>query len=88
MKTPDEYQKIVEEARENPEVLAKTKEYAANYRKLINNITLLVKQRYDSFFKSYYSPEKVEEIKRILLNQKKIKRKNIRNFIYLMNNWI
>lgn len=42
MKTPDEYQKIVEEARENPEVLAKTKEYAANYRKLINNITLLV----------------------------------------------
>jgi hypothetical protein len=88
MKTPDEYQKIVEEARENPEVLAKTKEYAANYRKLINNITLLVKQRYDSFFKSYYSPEKVEEIKKILLNQKKIKRKNIRNFIYLMNNWI
>lgn len=88
MKTPDEYQKIVEEARENPEVLAKTKEYAANYRKLINNITLLVKQRYDSFFKSYYSPEKVEEIKKILLNQKNIKRKNIRNFIYLMNNWI
>ena len=56
MKTPDDYQKIVEEARENPEVLAKTKEYAANYRKLINNITLLVEQRYDSFFKSYYSP--------------------------------
>jgi len=75
MKTPDEYQKIVEEARENPEVLAKTKEYAANYRKLINNITLLVEQRYDSFFKSYYSPEKVEEIKKNLTKSKEEKKK-------------
>lgn len=75
MKTPDEYQKIVEEARENPEVLAKTKEYAANYRKLINNITLLVEQRYDSFFKSYYSPEKVEEIKKNLTKSKEDKKK-------------
>ena len=77
MKTPDEYQKIVEEARENPEVLAKTKEYAANYRKLINNITLLVKQRYDSFFKSYYSPEKVEEIKKNLTKSKEYKELHI-----------
>lgn len=76
MKTPDEYQKIVEEARENPEVLAKTKEYAANYRKLVNNITLLVKQRYDSFFKSYYSPEKVEEIKKNLTKSKEDKKKD------------
>lgn len=75
MKTPDEYQKIVEEARENPEVLAKTKEYAANYRKLINNITLLVEQRYDGFFKSYYSPEKVEEIKKNLTKSKEDKKK-------------
>ena len=75
MKTPDDYQKIVEEARENPEVLAKTKEYAANYRKLINNITLLVEQRYDSFFKSYYSPEKVEEIKKNLTKSKEDKKK-------------
>lgn len=75
MKTPDDYQKIVEEARENPEVLAKTKEYAANYRKLINNITLLVEQRYDSFFKSYYSPEKVEEIKKNLTKSKEEKKK-------------
>ncbi len=75
MKTPDEYQKIVEEARENPDVLAKTKEYAANYRKLVNNITLLVKQRYDSFFKSYYSPEKVEEIKKNLTKSKEDKKK-------------
>ena len=76
MKTPDEYQKIVEEARENPDVLAKTKEYAANYRKLVNNITLLVKQRYDSFFKSYYSPEKVEEIKKNLTKSKEDKKKD------------
>ena len=75
MKTPDEYQKIVEEARENPEVLIKTKEYAANYRKLVNNITLLVEQRYDSFFKSYYSPEKVEEIKKNLTKSKEDKKK-------------
>lgn len=75
MKTPDEYQKIVEEARENPDVLAKTKEYAANYRKLVNNITLLVEQRYDSFFKSYYSPEKVEEIKKNLTKSKEEKKK-------------
>lgn len=75
MKTPDDYQEIVERARENPEVLAKTKEYAANYRKLINNITLLVKQRYDSFFKSYYSPEKVEEIKKNLTKSKEDKKK-------------
>ena len=75
MKTPDEYQKIVEEARENPEVLAKTKEYAANYRKLVNNITLLVEQRYDGFFKSYYSPEKVEEIKKNLTKSKEDKKK-------------
>lgn len=75
MKTPDEYQKIVEEARENPEVLIKTKEYAANYRKLVNNITLLVEQRYDSFFKSYYSPEKVEEIKKNLTKSKEEKKK-------------
>lgn len=75
MKTPDEYQKIVEEARENPEVLAKTKEYAANYRKLINNITLLVEQRYDGFFKTYYSPEKVEEIKKNLTKSKEDKKK-------------
>lgn len=75
MKTPDEYQKIVEEARENPDVLAKTKEYAANYRKLINNITLLVEQRYDGFFKSYYSPEKVEEIKKNLTKSKEDKKK-------------
>lgn len=75
MKTPDNYQEIVEEARENPEVLAKTKEYAANYRKLINNITLLVEQRYDSFFKSYYSPEKVEEIKKNLTKSKEEKKK-------------
>lgn len=75
MKTPDEYQKIVEEARENPDVLAKTKEYAANYRKLVNNITLLVEQRYDSFFKSYYSPEKVEEIKKNLTKSKEDKKK-------------
>lgn len=75
MKTPDDYQKIVEEARENPEVLAKTKEYAANYRKLVNNITLLVEQRYDSFFKSYYSPEKVEEIKKNLTKSKEEKKK-------------
>lgn len=75
MKTPDEYQKIVEEARKNPEVLTKTKEYAANYRKLINNITLLVEQRYDSFFKSYYSPEKVEEIKKNLTKSKEEKKK-------------
>lgn len=75
MKTPDEYQKIVEEARENPEVLAKTKEYAANYRKLVNNITLLVEQRYDSFFKSYYSTEKVEEIKKNLTKSKEDKKK-------------
>lgn len=75
MKTPAEYQKIVEEARENPEVLAKTKEYAANYRKLVNNITLLVEQRYDSFFKSYYSPEKVEEIKKNLTKSKEEKKK-------------
>ena len=75
MKTPDEYQKIVEEARENPDVLAKTKEYATNYRKLVNNITLLVEQRYDSFFKSYYSPEKVEEIKKNLTKSKEEKKK-------------
>lgn len=75
MKTPDNYQEIVERARENPEVLAKTKEYAANYRKLINNITLLVEQRYDSFFKSYYSPEKVEEIKKNLTKSKEDKKK-------------
>lgn len=75
MKTPDNYQEIVERARENPEVLAKTKEYAANYRKLINNITLLVEQRYDSFFKSYYSPEKVEEIKKNLTKSKEEKKK-------------
>lgn len=75
MKTPDDYQEIVERARENPEVLAKTKEYAANYRKLINNITLLVEQRYDSFFKSYYSPEKVEEIKKNLTKSKEEKKK-------------
>lgn len=75
MKTPDDYQEIVERARENPEVLAKTKEYAANYRKLINNITLLVEQRYDSFFKSYYSSEKVEEIKKNLTKSKEEKKK-------------
>ena len=75
MKTPDEYQKIVEESRENPDVLTKTKEYAANYRKLVNNITLLVEQRYDSFFKSYYSPEKVEEIKKNLTKSKEDKKK-------------
>lgn len=75
MKTPDEYQKIVEEARENPELLIKTKEYAANYRKLINNITLLVEQRYDGFFKTYYSPEKVEEIKKNLTKSKEDKKK-------------
>lgn len=75
MKTPDEYQEVVERARENPEVLTKTKEYAANYRKLINNITLLVEQRYDSFFKSYYSTEKVEEIKKNLTKSKKEKKK-------------
>ena len=75
MKTPDEYQEVVERARENPEVLTKTKEYAANYRKLINNITLLVEQRYDSFFKSYYSPEKVEEIKKNLTKSKEEKKK-------------
>lgn len=75
MKTPDEYQRIVEEARENPEVLAKTEEYAANYRKLVNNITLLVEQRYDGFFKSYYSPEKVEEIKKNLTKSKEEKKK-------------
>lgn len=75
MKTPDEYQRIVEEARENPEVLTKTKEYAANYRKLVNNITLLVEQRYDSFFKSYYSTEKVEEIKKNLTKSKEEKKK-------------
>lgn len=75
MKTPDEYQKIVKEARENPDVLAKTKEYAANYRKLVNNITLLVEQRYDGFFKSYYSPEKVEEIKKNLTKSKEEKKK-------------
>lgn len=77
MKTPDDYQEIVERARENPEVLAKTKEYAANYRKLINNITLLVEQRYDSFFKSYYSPEKVEEIKKNLTKSKEEKKERI-----------
>lgn len=75
MKTPDEYQEVVERARENPEVLAKTKEYATNYRKLVNNITLLVEQRYDSFFKSYYSPEKVEEIKKNLTKSKEEKKK-------------
>ena len=45
------------------------------YIKLINNITLLVKQRYDSFFKSYYSPEKVEEIKKNLTKSKEDKKK-------------
>lgn len=75
MKTPDEYQEVVERARENPEALAKTKEYAANYRKLVNNITLLVEQRYDSFFKSYYSTEKVEEIKKNLTKSKEEKKK-------------
>lgn len=75
MKTPDEYQEVVERARENPEVLTKTKEYAANYRKLVNNITLLVEQRYDSFFKSYYSTEKVEEIKKNLTKSKEEKKK-------------
>ena len=75
MKTPDEYQEVVERARENPEVLAKTKEYATNYRKLVNNITLLVEQRYDSFFKSYYSTEKVEEIKKNLTKSKEEKKK-------------
>ena len=75
MKTPDEYQRIVEEARENPEVLVKTKEYATNYRRLINNVTLLVEQRYNSFFKDYYDSKKVEEIKSSLTKSKEEKMK-------------
>lgn len=74
MKTPDNYQEIVERARENPEVLVKTKEYATNYRKLINNVTLLVEQRYDGFFKEYYSTEKVERIKSDLTKSKEEKK--------------
>ena len=75
MKTPDEYQRIVEEARENPEVLAKTEEYATNYRKLVDHITLLVEQRYDSFFKDYYDSKKIEEIKKNLSKSKEEKKK-------------
>ena len=75
MKTPDEYQRIVEEARKNPEVLAKTEEYATNYRKLVDHITLLVEQRYDSFFKDYYDSKKIEEIKKNLSKSKEEKKK-------------
>ena len=55
MKTPRDYQEIVERARENPEVLAKAEEYAINYRQILHSVTLLVEQRYNDFFKGYYN---------------------------------
>lgn len=79
MKTPDDYQKIVEEARRNPEVLANTEEYATNYRQLVDRIILLVEQRYDSFFNNYYSTEKVEEIKKNLTKSKEEKKKEYKD---------
>lgn len=74
MKTPRDYQEIVERARENPEVLAKAEEYAINYRQILHSVTLLVEQRYNDFFKGYYNSKKVEEIK-INLNKSKEEKK-------------
>lgn len=74
MKTPRDYQEIVERARKNPEVLAKAEEYAINYRQILHSVTLLVEQRYNDFFKGYYNSKKVEEIK-INLNKSKEEKK-------------
>lgn len=73
-KVPENYSKIIENARKNPDILIKTEQYANKYSKLRESIISIVEQKYQNFFETYYSEAKKEEIRSFLKKSKEEKK--------------
>ena len=67
---PDNYQEVIFNVRTNPLSLGKINDYAENYNKIKENILLLVKQKYQSFFASYYDKDRRNQIKEFLQSER------------------
>lgn len=73
-KIPENYQEVIDNARNNPEILKMTEMIADKYGELHQHILLLVEKKYISFFETYYSESKKEEIRDILKKTKEEKK--------------
>jgi len=73
-KIPANYEEIIEKAKRNPEILKKTEDISNKLDKLYEDISKLVENKYKSFFETYYSESKKEEIREILKKSKEEKK--------------
>lgn len=78
-KTPINYNTIVEKTRNNPETLKKVELFSNIYNEKINILRNTVEKRAESFFENYYTPEKIEKIKKYLTKSKEEKKKEYSN---------
>lgn len=66
MYIPSNYKEIKERLNKDHELLKKTEEYVKDKQLLEDKIISLVNQKYDSYFKEYYSDERKNSIKNML----------------------
>ena len=64
--TPENYMEVIEQAKANPDFMKKVEEYYDYYRSLSDNAYLRAQETADTYFKDYYTDEKIEEITKLL----------------------
>lgn len=72
-KVPDNYMEVIEEARNNPEILGKIKEFSEYCFSLHSKIEELVKSRLDTYFEKKYTDDKKDVIRERLGRKKEDK---------------
>ncbi len=64
--TPKNYMEVIERAKANPDFMKNVEEYYDYYRSLSDNAYLRAQEAADTYFKDYYTDEKIEEITKLL----------------------
>ena len=70
----EDYNEVILRIRNNSENLARVEEYSNRYNEIKQKIILLVKQKCEDYFKSYYNDSKIKEINDILIKSKQEKK--------------
>lgn len=74
-KTPDDYNEIVTNARQNPELLVKAEKLSNEYHEIRSKIETIVEHKYNNFFDGYYNEERRQKIRDLLAKSKEEKKR-------------
>ena len=68
--TPENFTEVVGKAKSNPEFMKKVEEYSDYYMSVRNKVVTRVQKEMNSYFKDYYTDERIEDIKYLLLKSR------------------